>query len=281
MLVPINYRREMLDSKARLSISKQCKLLKVNRNMFYYVPKCESEENILIVSLLKEQYQFTPFYGYRKIIVWLEEQGFILNEKRLKRLMQLANWHTIYRAPRTTIANKEHEKYPYLLKNLEITHKNQVWATDITYIPMNKGFMYLCAIIDLHTRFVLNWSISNTMTADWCAGVLKEAIEKHGKPEIFNTDQGSQYTSETHTSLLKNNGIRISMDGKGRAIDNIFIERLWRTVKYENVYLQAYDSTMSLYKGLKNYFEFYNNKRYHQSLNYKTPSEMYYKKQVA
>lgn len=271
----------MIDSKHKISISKQCKLLNINRNIFYYEPKTESQQNILIIELLKKQYFFTPFYGYRKMMFWLEEQGFIVNEKRLKRLMKLANWDTIYRAPKTTIANTEHKKYPYLLKDLKITHKNKVWATDITYIPMNKGFMYLIAIIDLHTRYVLNWSISNTMTADWCTELLKETIEKHGKPEIFNTDQGSQYTSEIHTSLLISNGIKISMDGKGRAIDNIFIERLWRTVKYENVYLQAYESTLALHKGLKNYFEFYNNERYHQSLGYKTPSEMYNKKQVA
>jgi putative transposase len=271
----------MLDSSQKISICKQCKLLNICRNIFYYTAKTESQENIFIIELLKKQYFFTPFYGYRKLLVWPEEQGFVINEKRLKRLMKLANWQTIYRAPRTTIANKEHKKYPYLLKDFAITHKNQVWSTDITYIPMKKGFMYLCAIIDLHTRYVLNWSVSNTMTADWCAGVLGDTIEKYGKPEIFNTDQGSQYTSEIHTNLLINNNIKISMDGKGCAIDNIYIERLWRTLKYENVYLQRYDNTLELYNGLKNYFAFYNNQRCHQSLDYKTPSEMYYKKQVA
>jgi putative transposase len=235
----------------------------------------------LIIELLKKQYQNTPFYGYRKILIWLKERGFVINKKRLKRLMKLANWQTIYRVPQTTIVNKEHEKYPYLLKDLEITHSNQVWATDITYIPMGKGFMYLTAIIDLHTRYVLNWSVSNTMSAHWCADLLKQTIEKYGKPEIFNTDQGSQYTSEVHTKLLINNNIKISVDGKGRAIDNIFIERLWRTVKYENVYLQAYDSALSLYNGLKKYFEFYNNERFHQSIDYETPSQMYYKEYVA
>ena len=155
------------------------------------------------------------------------------------------------------------------------------WATDITYIPMAKGFMYLTAIVDLHTRYVLNWSVSNSMNADWCAELLKETIDKYGKPEIFNTDQGSQYTSNVHTSVLLDNQIKISMDGKGRAIDNIFVERLWRTVKYEDVYLQAYTDGISLYKGLKKYFEFYNNERFHQSLDYLTPSEMYYLKKVA
>jgi putative transposase len=277
----MNERQKMVDSKGGLSLSKQCILLNINRNCFYFSPKGEEDENQIIMKLLKKQYLSTPFYGYRKITVWLEKQGFEVNEKRVRRLMKKVNWQTIYRAPRTTIAVKEHKKYPYLLKGLVITRKNQVWATDITYIPMSKGFMYLCAIIDLHTRYVLSWSVSNTMTADWCAGVLQEAMDKHGKPEIFNTDQGSQYTSQAHTSLLLKNGIKISMDGKGRAIDNIFIERLWRTVKYENVYLQAYGTTLDLYSGLKNYFEFYNNERFHQSLDYETPSEMYNKREVA
>ena len=274
-------RQEMIDSKEKLSLSKQCILLNINRNCLYFSPKGENIENMAVMELLKKQYTATPFYGYRKMTVWLENYGFAVNEKRVRRLMKLVNWKTIYREPRTTMAIKEHKKYPYLLKGLEITKKNQVWATDITYIPMNKGFMYLCAIIDLRTRYVLGWDISNTMTAEWCTGVLQEAITKHGKPEIFNTDQGSQYTSEIHTKLLIDNDIKISMDGKGRAIDNIFIERLWRTVKYENVYLQAYESTFGLYNGLKKYFEFYNNKRFHQSLDYQTPREMYSKTEVA
>lgn len=271
----------MLDSTEKLSVSKQSILLKVNRNFFYYLPKGESAENIMIMDLLKKQYHLTPFYGYRKLRIWLENHDFNINEKRVRRLMKLVNWQTIYREPRTTIAVKEHKKYPYLLKGLEITKRNQVWATDITYIPMSKGFMFLCAIIDLHTRYVLSWDVSNTMTAEWCTGVLQEAIDKHGKPEIFNTDQGSQYTSDVHTKLLIDNDIKISMDGKGRAIDNIFIERLWRSVKYENVYLQAYGSTLELYKGLKEYFRFYNDERFHQALNYQTPSEMYNKLEVA
>lgn len=191
--------------------------------------------------------------------------------------MNLVDWRTIYREPKTTQSNPEHKKYPYLLCNLEITHRNQVQATDITFIPMAKGFMYLLAIIDLHTRCVL----SNTMTAQWCADNLQEAINIHGKPKIFNTDQGSQYTSDIHTKVLIDNEIQISMDGKGRAIDNIFIERLWRTVKYENVYLQAYSDGVELYKGLENYFEFYNMERFHQSINYKTPASIYYLDYVA
>jgi putative transposase len=279
--VPREQRQAMLEKKNKLSLTRQCELLVLNRNSFYYSPKGECEQNLKIMSLLKEQYLKTPFYGYRKIEIWLEKQGYTINEKRIRRLMKLVKWKTIYKEPRTTIAVKEHKKYPYLLKNLKITHKNQVWATDITYIPMAKGFMYLTVILDLHTRYVLNWSVSNSMNADWCAELLKETIDKYGKPEIFNTDQGSQYTSDVHTSVLLDNQIKISMDGKGRAIDNIFVERLWRTVKYEDVYLQAYTDGISLYKGFKKYFEFYNNERFHQSLDYLTPSEFYCLKEVA
>jgi putative transposase len=274
-------RFKMVDFKSKLSVVKQCELLEIHRSGLYYKAKEESPENLQMMNLMDQQYFNTPFYGCRKMTFWLRSLGFLVNRKRVKRLMKIINWQTIYREPRTTISNKEHKKYPYLLKDLVISHKNQVWATDITYIPMAKGFMYLTAIIDLHTRYVLNWSVSNTMSAEWCAEVLQETIEKHGVPEIFNTDQGSQYTSEVHTNLLLKNKIKISMDGKGRAIDNIFIERLWRTVKYENVYLQAYSDGISLYKGLKVYFEFYNTQRFHQSLEYGTTNGNYYKKEVA
>lgn len=271
----------MIDFKAKISVSKQCKVLHLKRNFLFHSPKGEPEENLQIMVLLDKLYFVSPFYGYRKITVWLQNQGFNVNEKRVRRLMKLMNWRTIYREPKTTICNTEHKKYPYLLKDLKITHKNQVWATDITYIPMKQGFMYLTAIIDLHTRYVLNWDVSNTMSADWCVKILSETIKKHGCPEIFNTDQGSQYTSEIHTKVLKDNEIKISMDGKGRAIDTIFIERLWRSVKYENVYLQVYTNGVELDKGLEKYFEFYNNERLHQSLAYKTPSSMYNLKDVA
>lgn len=272
----------MIDLKNnKLSIKRQCELLEVNRSNLYYCAVKTSQEDLDILKLIGKLYFSKPFYGYRKVTVWLLVQGFVVNEKRVRRLMKIVNWKTIYREPRTTISNDLHKKFPYLLKGLKITHKNQVWATDITYIPMEKGFMYLCAIIDLHTRFVLNWSINNTMTAEWCSEVLQETIDQFGKPEIFNTDQGSQYTSEEHTKILLDNDIKISMDGRGRAIDNIFVERLWRTVKYENVYLQSYTDGLSLYNGLKDYFKFYNNERFHQSLSYKTPYQMYTKKHVA
>jgi len=240
-----------------------------------------NEEDVIILKMLSSLYLTHPFYGYRKVTIWLKKQGYEMNTKRVRRYLKQLNWRTIYREPRTTIAIKEHKKYPYLLKNLKITEKNQVWATDISYIPMEKGFMYLSAIIDLHTRYVLSWDVSNTMSAEWCTEVLQNALDKHGKPSIFNTDQGSQYTSDIHIKILKDNEITISMDGKGRAIDNIFIERLWRSVKYENVYLQSYTDGVSLYKGLDEYFKFYNNERHHQSLSYKTPNEMYYPNSAA
>lgn len=258
-----------------INISRQCELMQIQRSYLYYSPVPESEENLKIMALLKQQYLVTPFFGIRKMTVWLRVQGFNVNRKRVRRLMKIIRWRTIYREPRTTVADKEHKKYPYLLRDLKIDRTNQVWATDITYIPMKHGFMYLTAIIDVYSRCVLNWSISNTMSADWCTEVLKNTIEKYGCPEIFNTDQGSQYTSDGFINALKNSKIKISMDGKGRALDNIFVERLWRSVKYENIYLNVYENGLDLYNGMKKYFEFYNNERYHESLNYAVPSVCY------
>jgi putative transposase len=258
-----------------LSIVQQCILLSVNRSSFYYVPSSESEENLAIMAFLDKQYYKTPFYGQLKLTQELRRQGYCVNVKRVRRLMELVQWQTIYRTPRTTFSDKTSYKYPYLLKDLAITRCNQVWATDITYIPMKTGFLYLTAVIDLYSRKVLNWSLSNTMSAEWCTKVVQEAVEMYGKPDIFNTDQGVQYTSELFISMLKKNEIQISMDGKGRAIDNIFIERLWRTVKYEDVYLHVYEDGLSLYKGLSAYFDFYNTERTHQSLEYKTPNEVF------
>nr|HQV06888.1 IS3 family transposase [Chitinophagaceae bacterium] len=231
-------RRQWVDKQnSSLSITGQCRLLGLHRSGLYYQPCSESEENLIIMRLLDEQYFKTPFYGVRKLTVWLRSLGYRINRKRVKRLMALVGWQTIYRKPRLSNPNKEHKVYPYLLKGLDINRPNQVWATDITYVPMRKGFMYLCAVIDVHTRYVVNWSVSNAMSAQWCREVVAEAIEKHGKPQIVNTDQGSQFTSDVFIALLKEKGIRPSMDSKGRAIDNIFIERLWKTVKYEHIYL--------------------------------------------
>jgi putative transposase len=273
---PLSERKLMIeDAPNSISKAKQCRFLGLHRSGLYYKPVAEAEENITLMRLMDEQYMRTPFYGIRRMSAWLEGQGYRVNRKRVKRLMQLMGWHTIYRAPNTSLSNKEHKKYPYLLKGLQIDRQNQVWEMDITYVPMKRGFMYLCAIIDLHTRYVVNWSVSNTMTAEWCKEVVNEAISWYGKPQIFNTDQGSQFTSEVFTQNLKENEILISMDGKGRAIDNIFIERLWRTVKYENIYLDNYEDGVSLYKGLVGYFDFYNQERLHQSLNYSTPKSLY------
>jgi putative transposase len=262
-------------SHSDLSVVNQCELLSVSRSGWYYEPVKESEENLAIMRFLDEQYLKTPFYGVERLLVLLVLAGYKINRKRLRRLMQLQGWQTLCPVPCTTRIDPAAYKYPYLLKDLSIETKNQVWAIDITYLPMQRGFMYLCAIIDVHTRYVVGWGISNTMTAEWCTQIVAEAIAAHGTPEIMNSDQGSQFTSEVYTALLKANNIQISMDGKGRAIDNIFIERLWRTVKYEHIYLHVYEDGLSLFKGLQQYFSFYNGERRHQSLNYETPLTLY------
>lgn len=276
---PIKTRRAMIDREIDMSISRQCNLLQIHRSGLYYAPVPESEENLLLMRLLDEQYLKTPFYGIRKLTEWLNKKGFPVNHKRVKRLMKLMGWETLYRKPNTSWKDQRHKIYDYLLKDLKIDHSNHVWGIDITYIPMRRGFMYLCAIIDLHTRYVVNWSISNTMDAQWCCQLVKEAVSLHGKPEIINSDQGSQFTSIEYTELLKSPemNINISMDGKGRAIDNIFIERLWRSVKYECIYLHAFEDGVQLYEGLKQYFDFYNKERLHQSLDYQTPESLYKK----
>jgi putative transposase len=265
---------EMTDSE--LSIVKQCSLLDVCRSTLYYKPEGqETDLNLEIMAELDKQYLLTPFYGRKKMVAHLGSIGIDVNIKRVRRLMQLMDLKTIYAKANTSIPNKEHIKYPYLLKDLIITHRNHVWATDITYIPMHRGFMYLMAVVDLYSRKVLNWSVSNTMDAEWCTEVLKQTIELNGTPEIFNTDQGSQFTSENFTKVLTDNNIKISMDGKGRAIDNIFVERLWRTVKYENIYLKEYKNGLDLQAGLIEYFDFYNHSRFHESLSNLTPGYVY------
>lgn len=270
-------RKKMVESNHEaLSVNKQLDLVSISSSSFYYVPKVESEENLAILRLLDEQYFKTPFYGVLRLTALLVGLGYKVNRKRVRRLMQILDWKTIYREPKTTIGNKQHKKYPYLLGGLKINRCNQVWATDITYIPMKTGYMYLMAVVDLHSRYVLHWSLSNSMTAEWCAEVLQETLYQYGKPEIFNTDQGSQFTSDVFIKALTDNEIKISMDGKGRALDNIFVERLWRSVKYEHIYLNVYTDGLSLWKGLDGYFRFYNGERPHQSLAYKTPANCYY-----
>jgi putative transposase len=271
-------RRTMVDrTHSHLSITQQCRLLGIHRSGLYYQPCGESEENLQVLRLLDEQYFRTPFYGVRKLTAWLLSLGHRINRKRVARLMGLMGWRTLYRGRRTTIRSKSHPVYPYLLKGLAITRVNQVWAMDITYIPMRRGFLYLTAIIDVASRYVVGWSLSNSMSAEWCTEVMREAIATHGTPEIVNTDQGSQFTSEEFTSQLKASGIAISMDSKGRAIDNIFIERFWRSLKYEHIYLQPADDGVALYAGVRDYIDFYNTERIHQSLGYQTPLSHYQK----
>jgi putative transposase len=218
-----------------------------------------------LMKAIDRQYLATPFYGSRKIVAWLKSQMQIVNRKRVRRLMQLMGLKAIYRRPRTSPPGKGNKFYPYLLKGLKIDRPNQVWAADITYIPMQKGFLYLVVIMDWYSRYVLSWKLSNTLESDFCVEALKEALKK-GRPEIFNTDQGSQFTSQEFVSLLESRGVRVSMDGSGRYTDNLFIERLWRTLKYEEVYLKAYQDTIEARSELAKYITFYNAERLHQSL---------------
>ena len=257
-----------------LSVVRQCSLLDISRSGLYYQPKGISEEDLTLMKLIDHQYLATPFYGARKIAVWLKSQDYSINRKRVRRLMRLMGIRAIYRRPRTSKPAPGHKIYPYLLGGLKITRPNQVWAADITYIPMARGFLYLVAIIDWYSRYVLSWRLSNTLDDDFCVEALEEALRK-GRPDIFNTDQGSQFTSEAFTGFLEQHGIRISMDGKGSYNDNLFIERLWRTVKYEEVYLKAYQDARDARIGLGSYFRFYNTERPHQALGYKTPAEVF------
>jgi len=256
-------------------VVKQCHLLDINRSGLYYQPKGLSDEDFVLMNLIDHQYLVTPFYGARKMAVELKKQaGLTVSRKRVRRLMQLMGIRAIYRRPRTSKPAPGHGVYPYLLRDLKITRPNQVWAADITYIPMSRGFLYLVTIIDWYSRYVISWRLSNTLDDDFCVAALEEALSK-GTPEIFNTDQGSQFTGEAFTRLLKEHDIRISMDGKGSYNDNLFIERLWRTVKYEEVYLKAYEDGREARISLGAYFRFYNTSRSHQSLGYRTPAEVY------
>ena len=268
-------RRKMADRQhPALSTVRQCALLGISRSSVYYRPRATSQEDLAVMKQIDQQYLATPFYGSRRMTVWLQRQGRPVSRKRVQRLMRIMGLQAIYRRPRTSLRALGHKVYPYLLGGMEITRPNQVWATDITYIPMARGFLYLVAIIDWYSRYVLAWRLSNTLDADFCVDALEEALSK-GKPEIFNTDQGSQFTGEAFIGLLKKHGFRISMDGKGRYADNIFVERLWRTVKYEEVYLKAYSNGREAKVGLDAYFHFYNGQRPHQALGYRTPAEVF------
>jgi putative transposase len=249
-------------------------LLDISRSGLYYQPKGISEVDLTLMKLIDRQYLATPFYGARKIAAWLKGQNYSVNRKRVRRIMRVMGIKAIYRRPRTSQPGPGHKIYPYLLGGMKITRPNQVWAADITYIPMARGFLYLVAIIDWYSRYVLSWRLSNTLDADPCVKALEDALKK-GRPDIFNTDQGSQFIGEAFTGLLKQHGIRISMDGKGSYNDNLFIERLWRTVKYEEVYLKAYQDGREARIGLGNYFRFYNTERPHQTHRYRTPAEVF------
>ena len=268
-------RRELVDRRhPALSTVRQCTLLGISRSSLYYRRKGTSPEDLAVMKLIDQQYLATPFYGSRRMTVWLNRQGNQASRKRVQRLMRIMGLTAIYRRPRTSQPAPGHKVYPYLLRGMEITRPNQVWAADITYIPMARGFLYLVAIMDWYSRHVMAWNLSNTLEADFCVEALEKALGKE-KPEVFNTDQGSQFTSEGFTRLLEQHGVRISMDGKGRYTDNIFVERLWRTVKYEEVYLKAYSNGREAKAELDAYFHFYNTQRPHQTLGYRTPAEVF------
>lgn len=275
--MPLKQRRALI-SKGQLSKERQCNLLSIHRSGLYYKPKGESALNLELMRLMDEHYLHHSFKGAGRMHTWLTmDKGYKVSRNRVERLY----YHTMgLRAtmpgPHTTRRCKNHETYPYLLRNLSVERPNQVWALDITYIPMSKGYMYLVAIIDLHSRYVVNWSVSNTMDAHWCAQMLEEAIETHGRPEIVNTDQGSQFTSDAFTQCVLSKGIKLSMDGKGRATDNAFIERLWRSVKYEQIYLNPPTDGTDLYRSLAQYFNYYNTERRHTGINNQIPQILYY-----
>ena len=266
---------------SKLSLQQQCNLLKIHRSGLYYKPRGESKLNLELMRLMDEHYTHHPFKGARRMHTWLTlDKGYKISKNRIERLYyRVMGLQAIMPGKHTSRRNKEHKVYPYLLRNLTVDHPNQVWAIDITYIPMRKGFMYLVAIIDLHSRYVLNWSVSNSMDAQWCKETLEEAIDRHGQPEIINTDQGSQFTSEVFTHSVLSRNIKLSMDGKGRAIDNVFIERLWRSVKYESIYLNPPESGVDLYRQLKTYFDFYNHRRRHQGIEDEIPYNRYLKQE--
>ena len=257
-----------------ISVRRQCELLGIHRSGLYYEPVGESAENLLLMRLLDEQYTRTPFYGSRRMTEWLATQSHVVNRKRVSRLMELLGIEAVYPKPKLSQPGEGHRIYPYLLRNVTVEPVNQVWSTDITYIRMAQGFLYLVAVMDWFSRYVLSWSLSLTMEVDFCIEALQRALRR-GQPEIFNSDQGSQFTSEKFTGVMAERQVAISMDGRGRCMDNIFVERLWRSLKYEEVYLKDYASVAEARAGIDRYFQFYNHQRLHQSLDYRTPAGVY------
>ena len=285
----VTVKRSLVDMRHKdISISHQCDLLSLCRSSLYCSASpregeggFESALNLELMRLIDEKYLQCPFYGSRKITAWLKESGYYVNRKRISRLMDIMDIHAIYpRKKRSTNTHPDHRIFHYLLKDLSIHQANHVWSTDITYIPMRKGFIYLVAIMDWYSRYVVSWEVSTTLEKDFCISALERSLGI-AQPQIFNSDQGSQFTSPSFYQIILDKGIAVSMDGRGRAFDNIFIERLWRTVKYEEVYLKGYDDVPEAVRELGKYFDFYNNERHHQALGYKKPVEIYFQKEVS
>jgi putative transposase len=273
--------RQLIDTSNSepLSIQRQCDLLGIARSTFYYDPVPTSERDLAIMRAIDELHLDYPFFGYRRLSTHLEHCLSIdympVNTKMIRRLMKIMDIQTLYPKRNLSKRHPDHQVFPYLLRNVPITHVRQVYSTDITYVPMANGFMYLTAVIDWHSRFILSWRLSNTLNNDFCLQVVQEAFDNYGIPEVFNTDQGCQYTSKDFVTLIKDHKVKLSMDGKGRALDNVYIERAWRNIKQEHIYIYVHQTGIDLYKGLSQYFDFYNYKRKHQSLNDRTPNEIF------
>lgn len=267
----------MVDRNSPLPVTRQCQLLALPRSSFYYAGQDVSEADLALMRLIDQCHLKHPYYGSRRVRNWVADfHDLTVNRKRVQRLMRQMGITALYPKRNLSRRNQAHHVYPYLLKGLTIDHANQVWAADMTYIPMAKGFVYLVAIIDWYSRKVLSWQVSNTLDADFCVNALRQALRRYGRPEIFNTDQGCQFTSEAFTGVLRENAIRISMDGKGRWVDNVFVERLWRSLKYEEVYLKAYESIAEARRSIGDYLTFFNTERRHQSLGDRRPDAVYY-----
>jgi putative transposase len=270
-------RRSLVERAAPdLSIVAQCRLLKVARSSLYWRPAAVSEDDLRLMRRIDELYLATPFYGARRMVAVLRRDGWTVNRKRVRRLMRVMRIEAIYQRPNTSLGHPDHVVYPYLLRDLVIDRPNQVWCADITYIPLAKGFVYLVAVMDWFSRRVLAWRLSTGMDSGFCVEALQEALDRYGSPNIFNTDQGAQFTSTAFTGVLTAGGVRISMDGKGRYLDNIFIERLWRSLKYEDIYIKAYTSVPEARRGIGGWLSFYNDERLHQALGYRTPREVFH-----
>jgi putative transposase len=274
-------RRGMIEPRhPKLSVVRQCELLELPRSSYYYRPGPASDENLTLMREIDETYLAYPFFGSRQMTRWLQRQGHRVNRKRVSRLMRMMGLEAIYRRPNLSKASKTHPVYKYLLRNLAVERPNQVSATDITYIPVKGGYVYLCAVIDWHSRYVLSWELSNTLDASFCVRAVARAMAKHGVPEIFNTDQGCQFTSADFTQPLLEAGVKLSMDGKSRCLDNIFVERLWRSLKYEEVYLKRYESVVDAHRQIADCLRFYNERRPHSTHGRRTPAEVYHQTQT-